>query len=381
MKNIYLLAVVATTCFFACSSSHKTESNQNSPHASNEWELQVVDSIQVDYLGTVGGADYKNGIGVIFNFKENKLLKFDSTGKILHEQSYPTEGPGKIQYPSQIKILDEGEVLAASFMGWLYELNPDLSFKREIKLEFPTEAKDGGGLLKNLDIWNGKIISYYPGRDGANPYDPFFFRDHFLLEKINPTTGESEPIIRIPKTSRYSTDKYFERPFLQFVVLKNHLFLTLENEPLIHVYDLAKNNEYQHTFNFKPSKFLENGEHSKPYEYISFNKMRDAGILQFYPTEQGIFVLYTEGIPEDIYQQNELKKPENFPLHKNYQRQVIKIINPDSTLSNEINLSYRIGRILNIESLSKPFYALRNDEYLGEEQDYLTFYKLQLVKK
>lgn len=44
MKNIYLLALVATTSFFACSSTDKTESKSNSPQASNsnEWELQMV---------------------------------------------------------------------------------------------------------------------------------------------------------------------------------------------------------------------------------------------------------------------------------------------------------------------------------------------------
>jgi hypothetical protein len=375
----HLLTLAVITFYSACSSP-KNESESQLTN-SNEWELQIVDSIQVDYLGTVDGGDFKNDVGVIFNFKENKLIKFDDSGKILHEQSYPKEGPGKIQYPTQIKILQEGDILAASFMGWLYEINPDLSFKREITLEFPTEAKDGGGLLKNLDVWNGKIISYYPGRDGANPYDPHFFRDHFLLEKIDAETETSEPIIRIPKTSRYSSNKYYERPFLQFVVLKNHLYLTLENEPMVHVYDLSQNNDYLHTYNFEPTKFLDNGEHSKPYEYISFSKMLDGSIQQLFPTEEGVFVLYTEGISEEIYQQNELKKPENFPLHKVFQRQIIKIINPDSTLSNEIEVPYSIGRVLNIESLSKPFYALRNDDYIGEEQDFLTFYKLQLVQK
>jgi hypothetical protein len=378
MRKKLLLLSIPFVLLLAC--SEKQESSQEKS-ISNEWELVILDSIQVDYLGTVGGADFKNGIGVLYDFKENKLIKFDDSGKILHEQSYPTEGPSKVQYPTQIKILQEGNIVAASFIGWLYEINPDLSFKREIKLEFPTEAKDGGGLLKNLDVWNGKIISYYPGRDGANPYDPYFLRDHFLLEKIDAETGTSEPIIRIPKSSRYSTDKYYERPFLQFVILKNNLYLTLENEPLVHVYDLSRNNEYLHTYDLEPSKFLDNGEHSKPYEYISFSKMLDGSIQQLFPTEEGIFVLYTEGISEEIYQQNELKEPVNFPLHKVFQRQVIKIINTDSTLSNEIDVPYSIGRILNIESLSEPFYALRDDDYIGEEKDFLTFYKLKLVQK
>lgn len=376
VKNISNLLFILL--IYSCSAPSQKESQSVK---SNEWELQILDSIQVDYLGTVDGGDFNKGTGVIFNFKENKLIKFDESGNVLFEQSYPSDGPGKLQYPTQIKILDNGSIIAASFIGWLYDINDDLSFKREIKLEFPTEAKDGGGLLKNLDIWNGKIISYYPGRDGANPYDPHFFRDHYLLEMIDSETGKSEPLIKIPATSRYSSDKYYERPFLQFGILKNQLYMTLDNEPLVHVYDLSDHNKYLHTYNFEPTKFLDNREHSKPYEYVSNSKMLDASIQQFYPTEDGIFVLYTEGISEEIFQQNDLKDSKNFPLYKNFQRQIIKIINPDSTLSNEINVPYSIGRILNITSLSAPFYAVRNDDYIGEEQEYLTFYKLQLKRK
>jgi hypothetical protein len=378
MKNQLIIPAALALVLFSCGETDKSVLKNE---FSNEWELVILDSIQVDYMGTVDGGDFHNGTGVIFNFKENKLIKFNEDGKILHEQSYPFEGPGKIHYPTQIKIQDNGKILASSFIGWLYEMNSDLSFEKEIKLEFPTEAKDGGGLLKNLDFWNSKIITYYPGRDGANPYDPHFIRDHFLLEKVDPITETSEPIIRIPNTSRYSTDKYFERPFIHFVILQNYLYLTLENEPMVHVYDLSENNEYLHTFHFEPTKFMDNGEHSKPYEYISFRKMRDGNIQQFFPTKQGILILSTEGISEDIYFQYDLKKPENFPQHKDHQRQILKIINQDSTLSNEIDVPYSIGRILNIESLSEPFFALRNDEYLGEEQDYITFYKLQLIQK
>lgn len=188
------------------------------------WELEIVDSIQVDYLGTVEGAEFKNGKGIIFNFTENKLIQFDESGKILHEQSYLFDGPDKVFYPVQLKTTSDGKLYGASFVGWLYEFNSDLTFKREIKLPFITEAKDGGGWLRSLDQWKEHLILYYPGRDGANPYDPFFFRDHFLLEKVDPKTGKAEPIIRIPTTSRYASDKYFERTFANFGVLGDTLY-------------------------------------------------------------------------------------------------------------------------------------------------------------
>lgn len=54
---------------FSCSSP-KNESESPSIN-SNEWELQIVDSIQVDYLGCVNGGEFRNGKGVIFDFKTN----------------------------------------------------------------------------------------------------------------------------------------------------------------------------------------------------------------------------------------------------------------------------------------------------------------------
>lgn len=365
---------------FICSCSEREKGAHNTAD-SNEWELVILDSIQVDYLGSVDGGDFRKGKGVIFNFQENKLVEFDANGKITYETSYPKDGPGKVQYPSQLRYTQDRKLFAASFMGWLYELNPDLTLKQEIKLSFPSQAHDGGGFIRNLEHWNDSLISYYPGRDGADPYDPHFFRDHFLLEKIDPKTGGSVPIIKIPSTSRYSTDKYFERPWIQFGITGNILHMALSNETMIHTYDLSNGGSYINTVDFKPSKFLDNGEHQEEYQYISGTRMLDGDIRQLFVTQKGTIIIFLEGIEEEIFIQNELNIPKNFPKYKDFQNQILKIILPDSSLSNEIIIPYRIGRFLNIEELDKPFYALRDDDYLGEEQDFITFYKLQLVKK
>lgn len=377
IKNrIAILLIWVVIC--SCSEREKDAHNTDD---SNEWELVILDSIQVDYLGNIDGGDFRNGIGVFFNFQENKLIEFDANGTITHETSYPKDGPGKVQYPSQLRYTEDGRLFAASFMGWLYELNPDLTLKQEIKLSFPSQAHDGGGFIRNLEHWNDSLISYYPGRDGANPYDPHFFRDHFLLEKIDPKTGGSVPIIKIPSTSRYSTDKYFERPWIQFGITGNILHMALSNETMIHTYDLSNGGSYINTVDFQPSKFLDNGEHQEEYQYISGTKMLDGDIRQLFVTQKGTIIIFLEGIEEEIFIPNELNIPKNFPKYKDFQNQILKIILPDSSLSNEIKIPYRIGRFLNIEELEKPFYALRDDDYLGEEQDYITFYKLQLIKK
>jgi hypothetical protein len=375
MKHVRLEFLCFLMLVFSC--SEKPESNVQS----NEWELVIEDSIQVDYLGRVDGLEFNNGKGVLFNFKENKLLEFDESGKILHEQSYPFDGPDKVFYPVQLEYAEGGKLYGASFVGWLYEFNSDLTFKREIKLPFLTEAKDGGGLNRVLEIWRDKLIMYYPGRDGANPYDSFFFRDHFLLEIVNPTTGAAEPIIRIPSTSRYSSDKYYERPWVNFGIFGDTLYFTLDNEPMIHLYDLNQNGKYLSTLNFHPSRFEDNGEHSEPYQYVSHTSMLDGRIKQLFPTKDGIVVTFEEGIREDIFVQNDLKDPKNFLLYPQFQNQVLKIVQLDGSLSNEIIIPNQIGRMVGLKSLNEPFYAVRNDEWIGEEQDYITFYKLRLLRK
>ncbi|GAB3021768.1 hypothetical protein GCM10027284_46550 [Cyclobacterium sediminis] len=377
MKFKYLAIVILSIFQIACSKKEVSDIAA----FTNEWELVILDSIQVDFLGTVDGGDFRNGKGVFYNFEENKLIGFDSSGKINYEISYPKDGPEKVQYPTQLKYTEDGRLFAASFMGWLYELNTNLTLKQEIKLSFLSQSQDGGGFIKNLEYYNDSLISFYPGRDDANPYGPHFIRDNFLLEKIDPKTGGSKPLIKIPSTSRYSTNKFFERPIIQFGVSRNKLHLALSNEPLIHIYDLTKGGNYLNTVDFKPSKFLDNGEHLEKNQYISHFKMLDGRINQLFVTEKGTVVYYKEGIEEEIFIQNELKLRENYPNYKDFQNQVLKIIYQDSILSNEIIVPYHIGYILNIENLDKPFYALRNDEFIGEEQDFITFYKLQLERK
>jgi len=376
-KELFLL-IIPFVLVFACG-ENKESSQEKS--ISNEWELVILDSIQVDYLGSVDGGEFRNGRGVIFDFKTNSLIEFDETGKILNQQSYPKEGPGAVLYPTTLRYDELGKLYGMSFLSWLYEFNPDLSLKRQIEMPFLAISNDGMSFGRNFEPWNNHLIAWYPGRDGADQYNPFFFRDNFLLEKLNLTTGEAEPIVRLPSTSRYTTDKYYERTALRFGIEGNKLYLVLNNEPLIHSYDISAEFDYIRTITFSPSVFFDNGEHTKAYEYISRTRMLDGRISGFYPRADGLFVTFREGISEEVYIQNELKYPKNFPFHADFQNHILKFMNTDSIWSNEIVIPNTINQILNIESLYKPFYALRNDEYLGEEQDYITFYKLQLVKK
>jgi hypothetical protein len=92
-------------------------------------------------------------------------------------------------------------------------------------------------------------------------------------------------------------------------------------------------------------------------------------------------VSYHGGIDGDTFVNNNLKERENFYRYPEFRKTYLKIYKNGYGWSNELIVPSKIKLILNIESVDKPFYALRDDDFLGEEQDYVTFYKLKLVNK
>jgi hypothetical protein len=114
-KELFLL-IIPFVLVFACG-ENKESSQEKS--ISNEWELVILDSIQVDYLGSVNGGEFRNGKGVIFDFKTNSLIEFDETGKILNQQSNPKEGPGAVIYPTTLRYDEFGKLYGMSFLTQL----------------------------------------------------------------------------------------------------------------------------------------------------------------------------------------------------------------------------------------------------------------------
>ena len=91
----HILIALLAFSFLACSSSEKSE--ETSSETSNEWELQVLDSIQVDYLADVREGTFNDGIGIIKDIMSTTLVKFDTTGKILAKKVYSMEGPENVK--------------------------------------------------------------------------------------------------------------------------------------------------------------------------------------------------------------------------------------------------------------------------------------------
>ncbi|MDR7132199.1 hypothetical protein J2X69_004566 [Algoriphagus sp. 4150] len=379
MKYRHFLLTFATACFFACSSSENTEDTNS--ESSNEWELQIVDSIQVDYLGNISTGDFKDGLGLLYDYTANSLIKIDYDGKVLTTLTFPKEGPKSIPFISTVKIDPDGNPYIGHYRGPFYELNDDLSVKRNIEMPFPSQSF--GGLMddKSLGFWENDIILHYPGRDEVSPYTDTYLSDNFLLEKLNPATGESSPLIRTPDTSKFSTGLLYERPAISFTVNENDLLLYFNNEPKIHRFSLLDSGRHIETIDLNPTKFIEAPELKDKTENYGYERLVEGNIYGVFADESLFVVHYSEGISEDVFGDNEFNFPEDFPKLIELNHFNFRVYSKNNGWSNEIPIPKKVDKIFAMESPTQPFFALRNDEYLGEEEDYLTFYKLLLVQK
>ena len=132
---------------------------------------------------------------------------------------------------------------------------------------------------------------------------------------------------------------------------------------------------------FSPTDFKLIPGQKTEVTYSQSMQMNEARINGIYSDQRHIIIAYQGGIDGDTFVNNNLKERENFYRYPEFKKDYLKIYQYGSGWSNEMIIPSKVKLILNIEAVDKPFYALRNDEYLGEEQDYLTFYKLQLIQK
>lgn len=371
------IILVIGALIIGCSEREKDSQNIAD---SNEWELVILDSIQVDYLGNIREGIFNNGIGLVKDVVNGTLIKFDSTGNILIKKEFPKEGPGSVTRLETLLEHNGGFFGTTSFDN-IYHFEADLNLKESLEMPFLGEARGGAYNRRNIAVWNEKLLLWYPGRNGISPYIDHFYRDYPLLELYDLNTKSSNPVVRTPPSSKFSSDDFFNRPYINFTIENDSLYLTFSNEPILHIYALGDSILWERSIDINPTDFKLLPGQKTPVTYEESLKMNEALIHGIYSDSDNIIVTYFGGIDGDTFANNNLKERENFFRYPEFRKNYLKIYKYGQGWSNEVILPSKIKTILNIETVDKPFYALRDDDFIGKEEDHITFYKLKLIKK
>ncbi|WP_232835134.1 hypothetical protein [Pleomorphovibrio marinus] len=174
-------------------------------------------------------------------------------------------------------------------------------------------------------------------------------------------TKTSRPVIRTPLSSKFSTEEFFGRPTVNFTLEIDSLYLTFSNESLLHVYAMGDRIRWERSIDMEPTDFKLLPGQKTTVTHQERITMNEAQIHGMYADPNHIMVTYYGGIDSETIVNNSLKDRENFSRYPEFRKNYIKIYKQGEGWSNELLIPSKIKIILNIESVEKPFYALRND--------------------
>lgn len=336
------------------------------PQQHDRYEVIVLDTLSIPFEGEVHAADYEGNRGIIYNYRSGSYLAFDSTGSILVSNSLPAEGENGLFYVNGLKILPDGEVLAHSIKGEIGLLDQNLQLKEKMFMPFPNGAMD---LKRNVQImakWQNDLLLYYPGRDNKSPYDKGYFRDNYLLEKVNMKTGEAAPFLQLSPESKYQEDLHFEQPTPLISLRDNQLYLAFNKEPLVHRYDLANEGSWEASISLETPDFVQIKGQSIPLGNDG-SVLAEGEITGLFAMDNGFAVSYLEGLLQDPK-----RTPTSLP------GQQLKWFRPDRGWSAPLTLPIEILFLLNFEGIENPFYAILNPSYLKGGSNDVKILKLQV---
>jgi hypothetical protein len=178
----------------------------------------------------------------------------------------------------------------------------------------------------------------------------------------------------------YSGYLTYEYPMVAVSSGDGLIYVALDTESLIHVFDPNSEESALESLDFTPKKFVQMAGGREEF-VTSYGKQLRGEVKNLFAIPGGIVVNYTEGIEEEVYQQEGLHEQENWSRRPDFNPNVLKVFQKDKGWSNEIIIPPHLRTVSGIKGLSDDFWALRYDDYVGEEQDYLTFYRLKLKQK
>lgn len=231
-KSIFVRGLLFVS-LCACSKNSANEED----HLGLNYELEIIDSIQVDVMESITAMDFKSDRGLVYSYQSNMITVFDADGKTLKSKTYPKEGPGSVGFVTNLRFLDNGDILLYPFGNRMVLLDPDLEVKKNLEMPFPAELH-GAAYFQYMFAYHGDdVFLFYPGRDGGNPYLNNFYKDYKMLEKLNLKSGISEASYKLPENSKYQSDLTYDYPTVTLSAGKDKIYVALDTESLIHIYD------------------------------------------------------------------------------------------------------------------------------------------------
>ena len=387
MKKNILVAVILAFIISACNTSEEVKNEQQG--AINDWNLEIIDSVQIDYLGNLLLIDIsaKWNRMVFYDNTRNSLVASDLEGNMVAEFSKTPDEPGgwNATGPMGASYISANEI-AVQDRARINILNESGEYLRSI--ENPFQWLPGIQFVGFRGIQYGStgdssyLVMHAPGRSRFQFFQSNYYENRNALERINLTSEEYLPIAKFEENSLFKNGKShdigMDFPFFSISGDIIYFIYRVDNEIL--AYSL-KTGELLNRWKTEPENYFklpegyptdvmpEVADFQERVKWVGIEGINN-GLVSF---DNIVINSYTEGvspISQEDYKLLEVDEASSF-------RDTFFQLFVDGNKIGELPANPKINRLFSAHGMDQ-IYATQDISFLGYEPDQITIYRLKL---
>jgi hypothetical protein len=385
MKNYYsYVGLVILFCAGCGYSDRGRESGKSS------YSLEIVDSLQIDYLGDLWIIDFDSSSQqyLAWGNGDREVLILNQNGAISSTFSFPADGPDALSgWINPIGINNNGiEFMVAPNGFYRY----DFQGNRVWDYKMPSEYFYINGLKGDPFYSLGGDIAFLRPEKGALDWDEGLgdlFKQIYqspILEVIDTVSHSSRFTMPFPPNSLYNDGSFHFWTFPTVTKCEGEWILYFRNELKFWIY---QEKEGEVLFEKEVSLGVIDGVMEKGVPFEKADEYNDltaydfpGSIQEIYRTKDKILVIYHKGVSEDLARQFDRDSPEGRREIEILKKKYLAVFDLDF---NQLQKDIPVPKGLIFTTIATgngEILALKNQDYFGTEEDQVIYYKLKLKK-
>lgn len=388
MKKSILFAALFALVLAACNSSEEVKNEES--NLPTNWKLEIIDSVQIDYLGNLYLIDITTQWNrmLLYDNTRKTIVATDLEGNIITEISKTPDEPGgwNATGPMGASYISANEI-AVQDRARINILNESGEFQRSI--ENPFQWLPGIQFVGFRGIQYGAagdssyLVMHAPGRGARFQFfQANYYENRNALERINIATGEYLPIAKFEENSLFKNGMHhdigMDFPFFSisediiyfiYRVDNEILAYSLETGELINRWKTEPENYFKLPEGYPYDAMPEITDFQERVKWVGIEGINN-GLVSF---DNIVINSYTEGVSpimQDDYKLLEGDEKQSF--RDTYYQLFI-----DGKKIGELPAEPKINRLFSAHGKDQ-IYATQNISFLGYEPDMITIYRLAL---
>tara|TARA_R110002020_G_scaffold239229_3_gene451781 strand:- start:376 stop:1515 length:1140 start_codon:yes stop_codon:yes gene_type:complete len=379
MKLISLFITVLCIAFYSCS-----EERTEDPNILPAYEFELIDSIQINHLGSLELLDVhvEKELYLFSTENDNHLFLTNKSGEIVSKFDEPVDSPKAFGNGTGSGIFFENQIVIMGYNQFaVYDL--EFNFKHGFKLTYPGSDifyANNDHLKRAFKNKKPMLLAFTGGpQNGVPSNQPEYYTEYNAFDLIDVDSGTFTPVVPFHPKSRFLSGKAFGYIQPKYHVEGNDISFIYSQDTLLFHYNLDQPETFTATRIPFDNFIINEGFRMKGQMDYETPSDVEGKIHTYFKVGDLNLIAYTSGIKHENIP--DLTQEEDVLVKEFARINPLKwiLLNDSGKSSNpqEMQSKFYITRV----DSDGNFWAKQNTYMLEEESDLITYYKLKLVQK